>query len=97
VDIKAFIAEKSARILQDPRVGKLLQSEGVAKVVGGAMQLGQQVQSGLNQQVEQLAKRFNLATRQDLRKLERALNRVEQDLKSARSSERRPGSSASNS
>ena len=84
MSFKSFLMEKSMGLLQNPQVAKLMQDERVMKAMMKAFETRGKVQSAIDTQTEALAKSLNLATRKEVRQLERTLRKVEQELAKAR-------------
>jgi hypothetical protein len=87
VDIKKFLTEKGMKLMQDPRFMKLMQDERVMKAMMGAFQMRGKIQESLDQRVEVIAKKLNLATKAEIRDLKRALRKMENELEKARKAE----------
>lgn len=76
---KAMIAQ-GAKLAQSPAVMKLLQNERVMKGLMQALMLRGKVEGVVDHQVEKLARSLQLATRDEVRELQRALRRIEEQL-----------------
>lgn len=76
---KAVIAQ-GAKLAQSPAVMKLLQNERVMKGLMQALMLRGKVEGLVDQQVEKVARSLQLATREEVRELQRALRRIEEQL-----------------
>jgi hypothetical protein len=63
VDIKSFLKDRGLKIMQDPKVTKLMQDERVMKVAMRAIELRGKVQDEIDGNVEKVAKSLGLVTR----------------------------------
>lgn len=86
---KALIAQ-GAKLAQSPAMMKLLQNERIMKSLMQALMLRGKVEGLVDQQVEKLAKSLQLATRDELKELQRALRRIEEQM------DRKPANGSSN-
>jgi len=85
MDLKSLLIKQGIKLIQDPRVLKLMQDERVMKALMQAMQMRGRVQEGIDERVEKLAKTLNLATKQEVRELKRAMRKMERELDRANS------------
>lgn len=69
------------RLLQDPRVAKLLQDPRTQKALMQGLRFRGRVQEGLDQRLELMARRLNLATAREVRELKRTIRRLEEELR----------------
>lgn len=76
---KALISQ-GAKLAQSPAMMKLLQNERIMKGLMQALMLRGKVEGLVDQQVEKLAKSLQLATRDEVRELQRALRRIEEQM-----------------
>ena len=88
MDWKQQLLNKAFVLMQDPRVGKLLQDPRVTQGILGAMKLRADVQRGFEQCTQQVAKSLNLASEDEVQELRRAVARLEQEVERARSQRR---------
>jgi hypothetical protein len=78
--VKRALLEQGAKLAQSPAVMKLLQNERIMKGLMQALMLRGKVEGLVDQQVEKLAKSLQLATREEVRELQRALRRIQEEL-----------------
>lgn len=69
------------RLLQDPRVAKLLRDPRTQKALMQGLRFRGRVQEGLDQRLELMARRLNLATAREVRELKRTIRRLEEELR----------------
>jgi len=74
--------------MQDPRVAKLVQDPRVTNGILGAMKLRADVQRGVEQCAQQVAKSLHLASEAEVQELRRAVARLEQELERTRNQRR---------
>lgn len=84
MDWKSALSKQGLRLMQDPRVARLMQDERVMKAAVQALQVRGRLQQRLEDRVDQVAKALNLATKREIRELKRSLRRMEQELERAR-------------
>ena len=77
------LKERFVTLLQDPRVGKLMQEPKVQELAVKACRWRGRIQGGFDQGVQRVAKRLNLATQRDLRSLQRRIRHLEHELREA--------------
>lgn len=95
MDVKSFLTRQGMKLMQDPRVARLLQDERVMKAVMETVQLRARAQQRFDDRVDQVARMLNLATKREIRELKRNLRRMEQELARARAeAERAQGEGA---
>ncbi|MCZ6807971.1 MAG: hypothetical protein O7F08_13520 [Deltaproteobacteria bacterium] len=75
------------RLLQDPRVAKLLRDPRTQKALMQGLRFRGRVQEGLDQRLERMARRLNLATAREVRELKRTIRRLEEELRDTASDE----------
>lgn len=75
------------KLMQDPRVGKLMQDERVMKAAMQAFQLRGKVQEQIDARVESVAKSLGLVTKAEVRELKRTVRRLETELKKTQKKE----------
>ena len=88
MDWKQQLLSKAVVLMQDPRVGKLLQDPRVMNGIMGAMKLRSDVQRSLTDRAKKLAKSLRLASEDEVQELQRAVARLEIELERARSTRR---------
>ena len=86
-DLKSKLLKRGMKLMQDPRFMKVMQDERVLKTIMGAMQLRGKVQENLDERVERIAKKLNLATKQEIKDLRRTIRRMERELEEAKAEE----------
>lgn len=74
------VLKRGMKLMEDPRVGKLMQDERVMKVATQAFQLRGKVQDEIDQRVEKVAKSLGLVTKNDVRDLKRTIKKLETEL-----------------
>jgi polyhydroxyalkanoate synthesis regulator phasin len=80
VDLKSFLKERGLKLIQDPKVAKLMQDERVMKVAMRAFQLRGKVQERIDQNVEKIARSLGLVTKAEVRELKRTIKKLENEL-----------------
>ena len=88
MDWKQRLLNRAVVLLQDPRVGKLLQDPRVMNGIVGAMKLRSDMQRSLTGQAKKVAKSLRLASEDEVQELQRAVARLEIELERARGSRR---------
>jgi hypothetical protein len=78
--LKKALISQGAKLAQSPAMMKLLQNERVMKGLMQALMLRGKVEGLVDQQVEKVAKSLQLATRDEVRELQRALRRIEEQM-----------------
>ncbi|MDH3727019.1 MAG: hypothetical protein OER77_05770 [Myxococcales bacterium] len=73
--------------LQDPRVGKVLRDPRTQKALMRALRFRGRVQERIDQRLERMARRLNLATAREVRELRRTIRRLEEELRDGTSSQ----------
>ncbi len=82
--LKDLLMKQGMKLMQDPRFMKLMQDERVMKAVMNAMQLRGKIQESFDQRVERVAKSLNLATKKEVKDLQRVMRKMERELEQAR-------------
>ncbi|MFW5875533.1 MAG: hypothetical protein ACOCXM_02230 [Myxococcota bacterium] len=82
--LKDYLNRQGMKLLQDPRVARLMQDERVMKAAVQAMQWRGRLTQRFDDRVDQVARVLNLATKREIRELKRSLRRMEQELHEAR-------------
>jgi hypothetical protein len=73
------VVRVSMWLLQEPRVMQKLRDERTTRTLIGALRADNRVRNAVDGAVASVARRFGLATRDDVRELERAIIRLEQE------------------
>jgi hypothetical protein len=84
VNWKKFVTDQGVKLIQDPRFMKLVQDERVMQAAMQVIQLRGKINDSIDQSVDHIARKLNLATKKEIRDLKRALSRVEEDLRNAK-------------
>lgn len=74
------LLKRGMKIMQDPKVAKLVQDERVMKVAMQAFQLRGKVQDRIDDRVEKVAKSLGLVTKNDVKDLRRTIKKLENEL-----------------
>jgi polyhydroxyalkanoate synthesis regulator phasin len=74
------------QLLQDPRVAKLLADPRAQKALMQGLRFRGRVQEQIDQRLERMARRLNLATAREVRELKRTIRRLEEQLRDRPSS-----------
>lgn len=82
--LKNLLMKQGMKLMQDPRFMKLMQDERMMKAVMNAMQLRGKIQESFDERVERVARSLNLATKKEVRDLQRVIRRMERELDEAR-------------
>ena len=69
------------RLLQDPRVAKVLRDPRAQNALMRALRLRGRVQEQVDARLERIARRLNLATAREVRELKRTIRRLEEKLR----------------
>ena len=88
MDWKQRLLNRAVVLLQDPRVGKLLQDPRVMNGIVGAMKLRSDMQRSLTGHAKKVAKSLRLAAEDGVQERQRAVARLEIELERARGSRR---------
>ncbi|MDH3623334.1 MAG: hypothetical protein OES69_00125 [Myxococcales bacterium] len=75
------------QLLQDPRVAKLLADPRAQKALMQGLRFRGRVQERIDQRLERMARRLNLATAREVRELKRTIRRLEEQLRDRPSSD----------
>ena len=75
---KKMLVEQGSKLLQSPAVMKLLQNEKLMKAAMQTLMLRGRIEGAMDEQLEKIAKRLQLATREEVREVQRALRRLEE-------------------
>ncbi len=75
------------QVLQDPRVAKLLADPRAQKALMQGLRFRGRVQEQIDQRLERMARRLNLATAREVRELKRTIRRLEEQLRDRPSSD----------
>ena len=78
--MRDYLTKQGLKLMQDPRLARLLQDERVMRAMLQAIELRGRLQERIDVHVEDVARSLNLATKRELRELKRTLRRVEQEL-----------------
>ncbi len=88
MSLKDRLMERGMKLMADPRILKIVSNPAVMNVVMKGFQLRGQAQATVDAQVRSWARRFHLATREEvgelkqtIRTLEQALRQVQADVK----------------
>lgn len=87
MSFKKKVMEGGMRLMTHPRVMGLMSNPKVMNVVMKAFQLRSTAQAALDEKVKIIARMLNLATREDLRDLKAALQRMQDALDKREGSE----------
>ncbi|MEZ4340466.1 MAG: hypothetical protein R3B82_27925 [Sandaracinaceae bacterium] len=83
MDLKKLVAKQGMKLMQDPRVAKLMQNERVMKGMMSALSARAKAQESFDATVEKTAKRLGLVTKSEVRELKRTMRKLETQLKKA--------------
>ena len=78
--LKDDLLDGAMKALQSPTAQKLMNNEKVQKGVAKAFRASYDLKTGLDEKKEDFARRFNLATRDDLRTMKRELDRLHRQV-----------------
>lgn len=76
-----ILKERLFKLMQDPRFVELIKNPHVQKLAVRAFRLRGRVEGAIDQRVQQMAGRLNLATQRDLRALHRRIRHLEEELR----------------
>lgn len=82
--MRDYLTKQGLKLMQDPRLARVLQDERVMQAMMRAIELRGRMQERIDERVEEVARSLNLATKRELRELKRTLRRMEQDLERER-------------
>lgn len=77
------LKDRLLRLLQDPRVAKLMQDPTFQRLVMKGLRLKGRIDGELGRRMQRIASSLNLATQRDLRSLQRRIRHLEQELREA--------------
>lgn len=78
--IKDDFMQAAMKALQNPKVQKIMSNEKVQKGMAEAIKASYEIKSQLDETKEELAKKLNLATSDDLRSMKRELDRLQRQV-----------------
>ncbi len=78
--LKDDLLDGAMKALQSPTAQKIMNNEKVQKGVAKAFRASYDLKTGLDEKKEDFARRFNLATRDDLRTMKRELDRLHRQV-----------------
>lgn len=79
-DWKSKLMKNAMKAMQNPKVQKVLSSEKTQKAIAGAFKATYQFKTQVEERKEDVARRFNLATGDDLRSMKRELERLQRQV-----------------
>lgn len=79
-DMKDDFLKLAMKALQNPSVQKIMANEKVQKGMANAFKASYELKSQLDDKKADFAKRFNLATTDDLRSMKRELDRLQRQV-----------------
>lgn len=88
-DIKDEFMKAAMKALQNPKVQKIMSNEKVQKGMAEAIKASYEIKSQIDEKKEELAKRLNLATSDDLRSMKRELDRLQRQVSRLKEQQRR--------
>jgi polyhydroxyalkanoate synthesis regulator phasin len=77
------LKERVFRLMQDPRMTRLMRNPRVQELAVRAFRLRGRVEGAADRQLERMARRLNLATQKDLRAMQRRIRQLERELREA--------------
>jgi polyhydroxyalkanoate synthesis regulator phasin len=77
------LKDRLFRLMQDPRVAKLMRDPKLQQLAVKAFRFRGRVQGALDQRLQRVAGALNLATQRDLRSLQRRIRHLERELRGA--------------
>jgi polyhydroxyalkanoate synthesis regulator phasin len=78
--IRDEVLKRGMKLMEDPRVAKLVQDERVMKVASQAFMLRGKVQDEIDGRIEKVAKSLGLVTKNDVKDLKRTIKKLENEL-----------------
>jgi hypothetical protein len=81
MSLKRMVLERGMKLMSNPRVMKVLSNPRVMTLVMKGFQLRAKAQAEMDAQIKALARRFKLATREDVSELKRTLRALEEQLR----------------
>ncbi len=79
-DWREKILKSAMKVMQNPGAQKVMSNEKFQNALGKAFQTGFAIKSEIDEQKNNLAKRLNLATSDDLRTMKRELDRLQRQV-----------------
>lgn len=79
-NLKDDLLNGAMKALQSPTAQKIMNNEKVQKGVAKAFRASYELKTGLDEKKEEFARRFNLATKDDLRTMKRELDRLHRQV-----------------
>ncbi|RDV38823.1 emp24/gp25L/p24 family protein [Lujinxingia vulgaris] len=86
---KDDLVNNALKALQSPTAQKIMNNEKVQKGVSKAFRASFEIKNGLDEKRDEFAKRFNLATRDDLRTMKRELDRLNRQVDSLKRAQKK--------
>jgi len=80
MDLKKSLVDKGKKLMSDPRVMKVVQSEQLMKAVVAALSMPGKIDGFTKEQAERIAKKMSLATADELGDLKRAVRALEEQV-----------------
>ncbi len=77
------LKERLFKLMQDPRFVELMKDPRVQQLAVRAFRLRGRIEGAMDQHVQRVAGRLNLATQKDLRALHRRIRQLERELREA--------------
>jgi hypothetical protein len=78
--IRDEVLKRGMKLMEDPRVAKLVQDERVMKVASQAFMLRGKVQDEIDGRIEKVAKSLGLVTKNEVKDLKRTIKKLETEL-----------------
>ena len=79
-NLKDDLLDGAMKALQSPTAQKIMNNEKVQKSVAKAFRASYELKTGFDEKKEDFARRFNLATQDDLRTMKRELDRLHRQV-----------------
>ncbi len=79
-NLKDDLLNGALKALQSPTAQKILNNEKVQKGVAKAFRTSYELKNGIDERREDIVRRFNLATQDDLRSMKRELDRLHRQV-----------------
>ncbi|RAL21590.1 hypothetical protein DL240_12090 [Lujinxingia litoralis] len=86
---KDDLVNSALKALQSPTAQKLMNNEKVQKGVSKAFRASFEIKNGIDEKRDEFARRFNLATRDDLRTMKRELDRLHRQVDSLKRAQKK--------
>lgn len=80
MSIKQRLMNRARKLLEDPRVASFIESPLLMQSVESAIEARAKLQENLEQGVQRIAKRLNLATTGEVREMKRTIRRLEREV-----------------